>query len=213
MDEALADLERFIHESPGMPILAKCALVHAQFETIHPFLDGNGRIGRLLITFMLCHAGVLSRPLLYLSYYFKRLRTEYYERLQAVRDNGDWEGWVKFFLTGVAAVATEAADTAKRIVAMQSEHRSLVQQRLRSPVPLRLLEALYQRPAVTVHEAARLADTTYYSARNAIRAMEALGLLEASSGRTRNKRFVYRPFVDLLREGTEPAAASSRSAG
>lgn len=213
VDQALGDLERFIHEGPETPILFNCALVHSQFETIHPFLDGNGRIGRLLITFMLCHAGVLSRPLLYLSYYFKRLRSEYYERLQAVRDRGDWEGWVQFFLTGVAVVATEAAKTAGEIVAMQAQHRAAVQRASRGQTPLRLLDALYQQPVVSTTGAADLLDVTYRRARRAIQALQRLGLLSPVPGRRRNRRFVYRPYVDLLREGTEPEPASSATAG
>jgi Fic family protein len=213
INQALGDLERFIREDRQMPILIRSALVHAQFETIHPFLDGNGRIGRLLITFMLCHAGVLSRPLLYLSYYFKRLRSEYYERLQAVRDTGDWEGWVRFFLTGVAAVAGEAADTAAKIVAMQTEHRAAVQRASKSQTPLRLLDALYQRPVVWARAVAAMLDVSYRRARRAIQVLEGLGLLSAVPGRRRDRRFTYRPYVDLLREGTEPEPASSATTG
>ena len=209
MTQALSDLERFIREDRETPILIRSALVHAQFETIHPFLDGNGRIGRLLITFMLCHAGVLSRPLLYLSYHFKRLRSEYYERLQAVRDTGDWEGWVRFFLDGVAAVATEAADTAAKIVAMQTEHRAAVQRSSKSQTPLRLLDALYQRPVVWARAAMGMLDVSYRRARRAIKVLEGLGLLSAVPGRRRDRRFIYRPYVDLLRKGTEPEPASS----
>jgi len=208
INQALGDLERFIHEDSQLPILIKCALVHSQFETIHPFLDGNGRIGRLLITFMLCHAGVLSRPLLYLSYYFKRLRSEYYQRLQAVRDTGDWEGWVQFFLTGVAAVASGAADTAGQVVAMQAEHRAAVQRASRSPAPMRLLDALYQRPVVWARAVAVMLRVSYRQARRAIQVLERLGLLSPAPGRRRDRRFVYGPYVDLLREGTEPEPVS-----
>src|SRR4029077_18136960 len=108
MRVALGNLERFLHDAGGLDPLIVCALAHAQFETIHPFLDGNGRVGRLLITFLLCHEEILKRPLLYLSHYFKLNRAEYYDRLQAVRDRRDWEGWLKFFLQGVAQVAEEA---------------------------------------------------------------------------------------------------------
>ena len=204
METALGDLERFIHEDSQLPILVKCALAHSQFETIHPFLDGNGRIGRLLITFMLCHAGVLSRPLLYLSYYFKRLRSEYYQRLQAVRDMGDCEGWVYFFLSGVTAVAVEAAETAERIVAMQAEHRKAVQHASTGQTPLRLLEALYQRPVVWPRAVAAMLGISYRRARRAVQILARLGLLDAVPGRRRDQRFIYRPYVDLLREGTDP---------
>ena len=114
MSEALNNLEKFFHDKKFMPLLIKVGLIHAQFETIHPFLDGNGRIGRLLITFLLCEKGILKLPLLYLSYYFKRYRSEYYDRLQAVRNRGDWEGWLKFFLRGVYEVAKEARKQPER---------------------------------------------------------------------------------------------------
>jgi len=116
MHDALDKLEKFFRDEKPMPALLKVGLAHAQFETIHPFLDGNGRVGRLLITFLLCEKGILKRPLLYLSYYFKRNRTAYYERLQAIRDTGDWEGWLRFFLQGVYEVAQEATATERTIV-------------------------------------------------------------------------------------------------
>ena len=124
--ETLGDLERFMHARDSVPILIKIGLVHAQFETIHPFLDGNGRVGRLLITFLLCQEGVLTQPVLYLSHYFKRYRMEYYDRLQRTRDLGDWESWIKFFLQGVAEVSEEATRTARAIVDLREKHRLLV---------------------------------------------------------------------------------------
>ncbi len=123
MMEALDNLERFLHAPIPMPQLMKAGIAHAQFETIHPFLDGNGRVGRLLITFLLCQQGILQYPLLYLSHYFKQHRSEYYERLQSIRESGDWEGWLKFFLKGVDEVSQEAAATAKQIVRLREEHR------------------------------------------------------------------------------------------
>lgn len=206
MEQALGDLERFLHAEEAMPHLVKCALVHAQFETIHPFLDGNGRIGRLLITFMLCHARVLSRPLLYLSYYFKRHRADYYDHLQAVRDEGNWEGWLRFFLSGVAEVSAQATETAKTIVRMQAEHREMVRQAVkRTHAPLMLLDQLYARPFVSVGEAAKLMKTTNrHVAARAIHALERLGLLLEVTGRRRSRLFAYAPYLDLLREGTEP---------
>ncbi|HET7038074.1 MAG TPA: Fic family protein, partial [Thermomicrobiaceae bacterium] len=125
---ALDAFERFLHDDHDFPILVRCGLAHAQFETIHPFLDGNGRVGRLLITFLLCYHGVLHRPLLYLSYYLKRNRAEYYARLMAIRGAGDWEGWLKFFLEGVAEAAEEATETAQAIVRLREAHRSLLQE-------------------------------------------------------------------------------------
>src|SRR6266568_9580869 len=125
MNKALDDLEKFIHEELPLPLLLKVGLVHAQFETIHPFLDGNGRMGRLLITFILCSEGVLRKPLLYLSYFFKANRLEYYEYLQKIRDEGDWESWLKFFLRGVFEVAQEATTTARSIVQLRERHRNI----------------------------------------------------------------------------------------
>jgi Fic family protein len=124
--EALADLERFLHASDDLPPVVKIGLAHAQFETIHPFLDGNGRVGRLLITFLLTERAILHKPVLYLSHYFKRHRATYYDLLQAVRDEGDWEGWLAFFLRGVAEVSAEAAETARRILLLREEHRTAI---------------------------------------------------------------------------------------
>src|SRR5262249_24486028 len=123
---ALGDLEAFLHERDDLPLLVKVGLAHAQFETIHPFLDGNGRVGRLLITFLLCERGVLPKPVLYLSHYLKRHRQEYYDRLQAVRDSGDWEGWLEFFLRGVADVSAQATETARRVLLLREDHRALI---------------------------------------------------------------------------------------
>ena len=122
----MGNLERFLHEHPQMPILLKCGLVHGQFEILHPFLDGNGRLGRLLITFLLCEHRVLSRPLLYLSEYFIQHQDEYYDRLDVIHSLGDWEGWLKFFLRGVRDVSLEATETALKIISLREEHRQLV---------------------------------------------------------------------------------------
>src|SRR5207248_1342279 len=126
MHSALNNLEKFLHSKNPMPYLVRAGIAHAQFETIHPFVDGNGRLGRLLITFMLCEHKILRKPLLYLSYFFKKNRSEYYDRLQAVRDAGQWEQWLKFFLKGVAEVAEEATTTARKIVQLRESHRKLV---------------------------------------------------------------------------------------
>ena len=149
---ALGDLENFIHGPSDLPDLVQIGLVHAQFETIHPFPDGNGRVGRLLITFLLCERGILSAPVLYLSQFFMRYRPEYYERLQAVHDGGDWESWLAFFLRGVADVSAEATTTVRRILSLRERHRTLVTERLGRVAGdgLRLLERLYRQPFVTV---------------------------------------------------------------
>ena len=160
MLQSLDNLEKFLHSLQPMPTLIKVGLAHAQFETIHPFLDGNGRTGRLLITFLLCEQNILQRPLLYISYYFKKYRTEYYDCLQAVRDSGNWEGWLKFFLRGVYEVAQEAAATARKIVTLKEEHRQLVLNTMgrRSGNAIALLESLYFRPIFTVEHAEKITN-------------------------------------------------------
>lgn len=197
----LSDLEKFIH-SPDveLPILIKVGLVHAQFETIHPFLDGNGRIGRLLITFMLCEQQVLKRPLLYLSHYLKANRTEYYDRLQATRDKGDWEGWLKFFLSGVAIVSEEATETARRIVSMRETHRELIISETGKGAgkALELLEKLYRQPIVSVEHAQAITKTAYPNANKLVGQFVKLGLLKEITGQKRNRRFQYRPYLSLF---------------
>ncbi|MEO5988357.1 MAG: Fic family protein, partial [Candidatus Eisenbacteria bacterium] len=152
--EVLSDLEKFLHKEGDLPPLVKIALVHAQFETIHPFLDGNGRVGRLLITFLLTQRGVLHKPVLYLSHYFKQNRQEYYERLQAVRDRGEWEEWISFFLRGVVQVAAEAAETARRILHLREHHRATITAQLGRAAGNghKVLESLFDRPIVSVKD-------------------------------------------------------------
>lgn len=199
--KAMADLERFLHDRSPMPLLVRTALVHAQFETIHPFLDGNGRVGRLLITFLLCIHGALRRPTLYLSNYFKVHRQEYYERLQAVRDAGDFEGWVRFFLTGVRDMAHEGAETARRILKLREEHRALVTSKLRNPsTGLALLERLFERPIVTVHHVREAISRTYPVANQLVADFERLGLLREITGGTRNRVFEYAPYIEIFGE-------------
>ena len=158
---ALGDLERFIHSSGLAPALVKCALVHSQFETIHPFLDGNGRVGRLLITFMLCAEGILKRPLLYLSLYLKQRRAEYYRRLMDVREKGDWEGWTEFFLLGVRDVSLQATGLARTILGLQRKHRELVETRVPGSVAgLRLLALLFKHPVTSAAQAMRALEVS-----------------------------------------------------
>jgi Fic family protein len=161
--DGLSDLERFVHSDIHLPTLVKIGFIHAQLETIHPFLDGNGRIGRLLITFLLCQSEVLIRPVLYISHYFKRHRSEYYDRLQRVRDMGDWEGWIKFFLSGIATVSLEATETARSIVALREQHREIVQKGFGRAAGngLTVLESLFQRPFVTVGQVQQHLNITY----------------------------------------------------
>ncbi len=202
MSEALDNLEKFFYDKKFMPLLIKVGLIHAQFETIHPFLDGNGRIGRLLITFLLCEKGILKLPLLYLSYYFKRHRSEYYDRLQAIRDRGDWEGWLKFFLRGVYEVAKEATETARKIVKLREEHRAMITTKLgrSASKALLLLEMLYFRPIVSVHTVMEARKLTYANANKPIKELCRIGLLKEFTGQRRNRRFSYVPYLSLFED-------------
>ena len=204
--EALGALETFLHADSDIPALIQIGLAHAQFETIHPFLDGNGRVGRLLISFLLCQREILVKPVLYLSHYFKRHRTEYYERLQAVRDTGDWEGWLAFFLRGVARVSLEATDTARRILALREDHRARVTQGLGRAAGNghKVLEHLYQRPIVAVADVEALTATSYTAANNLVSRMVELGVLVEATGYRRNRLFRYQAYIDLFGEGGEP---------
>ncbi|MGE0750683.1 MAG: Fic family protein [Variibacter sp.] len=200
-EAALGDLEKFLHVGDDhLPPLIKIGLAHAQFETIHPFLDGNGRVGRLLITFFLCQQGILTKPVLYLSYYFKQNRTEYYELLQRVRDKGDWEAWLKFFLRGVGSVAAQATQTARNIVALREEHRTLVMDRLGTSAAnaIRLLEHLYKRPNITVNQAKDLLGISYPNANNLIEKLCENKILYEITGQARNRLFFYTSYVDLF---------------
>ena len=146
MVKSLSDLELYFHDDTVLPVLIKIALIHAQFETIHPFLDGNGRVGRLLITFWLCQQRVLNQPLLYLSYYFKENRSEYYNRLMAVRYEGDWEGWIKFFLKGIAEVSDEATSTAKEIINLKKQCEDDLNQRNASANMQKMVDYIFESP-------------------------------------------------------------------
>ncbi|MBW4687889.1 MAG: Fic family protein [Komarekiella atlantica HA4396-MV6] len=202
MNQTLNNLEIFLHDTTPIPALIKVGLAHAQFETIHPFLDGNGRTGRLLITFLLCEQNILKRPLLYISHYLKRYRTEYYDYLQSVRDTGNWEGWLKFFLRGVYEVAQEASMTARKIVNMKEEHRQLVLNRMgrRSGNVLTLLESLYFRPIVTVELVQNIIQLSYPNANTLVKDLCDLGLLEEITGQKRNRAFAYQPYLKVFQD-------------
>ncbi len=198
MAEAMGNLERFLHDDSGLPPLIHCGVAHAQFETIHPFLDGNGRVGRLMITFLLCHRNILHRPLLYLSHFLKEHRTEYYDRLMEIRNAGDWEGWLKFFLRGVADTASEATDTARAIIALRSDHSGQVEQQGLGMIGLRLLTLLYEWPLINVAFAAERLGIAYGTANRLVDEFARLGLLKEVTGGRRNRRFRYEPYVALF---------------
>jgi Fic family protein len=207
--DTLGDLESFLHQEVDLPLLIKTGLVHAQFETIHPFLDGNGRVGRLLITFLLCERDVLSQPVLYLSYYFKRYRTAYYEHLQAVRDTGDWERWLAFFLRGVTEVSAQATETARCILALRERHRALITEHFGRSAGNghRLLESLYERPIVSVNDVQDLSGVTYSAANRLVSKMETHGILREFTGNSRNRRFRYEDYIRLFSDPEEEDGA------
>ena len=200
--QALGDLERFLHKKDDLPVLVKVGLAHAEFETIHPFLDGNGRVGRLLITFLLCERGVLRKPVLYLSYYFKRHRQEYYERLQAVREAGDREGWLAFSLGGVIDVSAQAAETARRVSQLRERLRAEVTRSLGGVVGsgLKVVEELFQRPIVGVKDVQTIPKTSYPAANQLVQRLVQLGVLKEITGQTRNRRFRFEEYVRLFED-------------
>ena len=204
LGDLLAQFERAIHSDDALHPLVRCALLHAQFETIHPYLDGNGRVGRLLITLLLEHWGLLEEPLLYLSLFFKRHREEYYRRLGAIRTDGDWEGWVAFFLDGVRVTADETTTTVRDLFALVSRDRSTVLAHPATTVSAaRLFEELPRHPMVTLAGVTKLLTTTKPTASKAVGALVSAGVLEETTGRRRDRVFGYSRYLDLLREGTE----------
>jgi len=196
----LGALETFLHREKDLPLLIEIGLAHAQFETIHPFLDGNGRMGRLLITFLLCEREVLTKPVLYLSYYFKRHRAAYYERLQAVRDQGEWEEWLAFFLRGIAEVSAQATDTARRILVLRETDRTLITRYLGRAAGNghRVLEHLFTQPIVSVNAVQKLVGVTYSAANRLVSKMAEHGILHEFTGQSRNRRFRYEEYIRLF---------------
>jgi Fic family protein len=202
---AITELERFIHDDPlPTPVLIKAALAHGQFETIHPFLDGNGRVGRLLITLLLCSEGVLRRPLLYLSLYFKRHRDAYYEHLQRIRTEGDWEGWLRFFLEGVIDVAESTTETTQRLVALVESHRQMIHTFGRAAATAHRVHDLATRSVVIgASSAAKQLDLTNPPVYSAVSRLEEAGILREATGLRRGRLYVYDEYLSILNEGTD----------
>ena len=205
VEPCMAALERFLHDPAAPGALVKAAMAHVQFETIHPFLDGNGRVGRLLISLVLHRDGVLRQPLLYLSLYFKQHRAEYYRQLDAVRTTGDWEAWVDFFLEGVTETAGGAVDTAQRLLTLFQNDIERVESLGRSSeTALRVFDALRRRPVTDIDHLARETGIAYSTAARAVEALVGLDVLRELTGRQRGRVFAYGRYVEILSEGAEP---------
>jgi Fic family protein len=204
--ECMNDLELFLHdERSNLPLLIKAGLVHVQFETIHPFLDGNGRLGRLLITFLLCAAGVLREPILYLSLYFKQHRSAYYELLDRVRAKGDWEAWLDFFLTGIRDTATQGAAAAQRILDVFAEDLRKIEELGRPAASaLRVFEHAQRNPIISIPDTAAKIGNSAPTVAKSVEHLRQLGILRERTGRQRHRLFTYQRYLAILNEGTEP---------
>ncbi len=204
LPELLSSLEKYIHHDDGLPPLVRAGLLHVQFETIHPYLDGNGRIGRLLVTLLLEHWKLLTKPLLYLSLFLKRHRTEYYRLLNAVRKEGEWEPWIDFFLDGVATISEEATASARDLFALVATDRERVLSHDSASVAaIRLFEALPRHPIVSVATAMRLLQTSKPTATRAIEVLSDADILQESTGKKRDRSFADHRNLERLRDGTE----------
>jgi Fic family protein len=204
--ECLGAFETFLHrDDPAMPPLLRAGLAHVQFETIHPFLDGNGRLGRLLIPLLLCDAGALREPILYLSLFFKSRRSDYYRLLQDVRERGDWEAWIEFFLTGVAETAGQAADTARHLTVLFETDRIALREHGRAAASaLRVQEFLQRRPMVTIQATSKALKLSLPTVGKALDLLMSNGIVHEITGKRRNRLFVYSKYLALLDKGTEP---------
>jgi Fic family protein len=205
MEIALGELETFVHAQQTLPVLVHVALCHAQFETIHPFMDGNGRIGRLLVTFMLVERAVLQQPLLYLSLYFKRHRPRYYALLDGVRRDGDWEAWIDFFAGGVAETAESAVATARRLLDIAERDRERIRERGRAAGSADVVHhALQRMPVCTVARLAKTTKLTLPTVLKALDVLERLGIVREVTGKQRHRIYHYDGYMNVLNEGTEP---------
>jgi cell filamentation protein, protein adenylyltransferase len=205
LSDLLSDFEGFIYEEKSrLPVLIKAALIHVQFESIHPFLDGNGRLGRLLITFLLCAKDVLKEPILYLSLYFKTHRRHYYDLLQRVREDGDWEAWIEFFLEGVKETSDQATQTARRILSIfEQDQRAIEKLGRPTTSALRVHQFLQSKPILSVPLAAKELGLSAPTIRKSVEHLISLGIVREITGKKRDKLFVYKEYLDILNEGTE----------
>ena len=204
--DLMSDLEAFIHaDTPEIPTLIKAGLVHVQFETIHPFLDGNGRLGRLLITFLLCTQGILREPILYLSLYFKTHRQQYYDLLQQVRERGDWEIWLEFFLDGITETSLQAAEAAREILGLFEADRHRIESLGRPAASaLRVHQLLQQKPLVGIPDASQKLGISPPTIAKSIQHLDDLGIVREVTGKQRGRMYVYSDYLSILSRGTEP---------
>jgi Fic family protein len=200
----LGAFEKYLHAHDRLPHIVRAGLLHVQFETIHPYLDGNGRIGRLLVALLFEHWKLLRRPLLYLSLFFKRHRDEYYRRLTGVRTDGDWEGWLRFFLEGVDTIATEAVASARELFTLVANDRArLIARRDATIHALRLFELLPKGPILSAASVVKRLDVAAPTAHRAIETLVKSGVLVETTGKKRDRSFAYHAYLECLREGTE----------
>lgn len=204
--DCLDTFEKFLHDDTvKLPTLIKAALAHVQFETIHPFLDGNGRLGRLLITFMLYVDGTLKEPLLYLSLYFKANREAYYNHLQSVRETGDWESWIAFFLSGVIDTANQATDAAQRIIKLFNSDQALINSSGQSTAAILLIfNYIQHHPLSNTTMVSTSTGLSQPTVRRSLSTLENLGIIKETTGKARHKVFAYKHYLDILSQGTEP---------
>ncbi|MEQ1716082.1 MAG: Fic family protein [Hyphomicrobium sp.] len=205
VQSCMSDLEKFLHQRQTYPVLLRAAMAHVQFETIHPFLDGNGRLGRLLITLMLCEDGALTQPTLYLSLHLKTHRQRYYDLLQLVREKGDWETWLTFFLEGVAATSRQGFDTAQKLIALlRDDEKKIADIGRAAPMALRVHTDLKRHPVLSVPIAAKRLGISQPTIQSALSRLVALGIVREITGRQRGRLYTYHRYLAVLDEGTQP---------
>jgi Fic family protein len=204
VETLIKELEEFINSKITMPPLVKIALIHAQFETIHPYLDGNGRMGRLLITFYLCSIGSLSRPLMYLSFYLKKNREKYYDLLNNIRNNGDWESWIYFFLKGVVEVSNNSIETAKKIIQLKSDViKKIMENNVSGNNAIKLVDLLFDRPYITTKIVSEDLKISMQSATILLSKFQKIGIIGEITGKQRYKEYIFLEYMKIIQEGTQ----------
>lgn len=204
VDPLMSNIEKVVHSDDNIPALIKIAMIHAQFETIHPFLDGNGRVGRLLITFYLYWKKILEKPLLYLSFYLRKYKEEYYQWLMDLRLKGEWENWLKFFLKGVIEVSGEAVSTAKEIILLKEKLTGeMFSKSIGGALAVKLLDRLFEKPIVSVSDAAAYLNVSRQSALQLVKKFAQIGILKEITGKQRYRKYIFLDYIDIIARGTE----------